>query len=207
MDSLHQGLRRQHPCRHVAVPNHLLSPPYPSPSRPAPHPVHRLQLHQGLWRQHSRVCHQAAQPHVVHVIVGVGDGQPLEKPASACQARTHGAVDTCSAQCFIQPHPLFGDAVCNGRKSKAAHLPASPAAATSATQRRLNSSRAPSSLSAYLRREGMGRAEADCWRLQAYQLPLHPCISTNPQPAEVRRTNQQQQLTVAWGLHPQTAPA
>ena len=151
MDSLHQGLRRQHPCRHVAVPNHLLSPPYPSPSRPAPHPVHRLQLHQGLWRQHPRIRHQAAQPHVVHVVVGVRDGQPLEKPA--------GLKQTGSVRIQLTPAAGAGTvhslsktptpATCKFDRSKAApHLPARPAAATSATQRRLNSSSAPSSLSA-----------------------------------------------------------
>ena len=50
----------------------------------AAHPVHSLQLRQGGRRQHPCIRHQSAQPHVVHVVVGVRDGQPLKE--AGCQA-------------------------------------------------------------------------------------------------------------------------
>lgn len=50
-------------------------------TRPATHPVHRLQLHQRRGRQHLGIRHQPAQAHVVHVVVGVRYGQPLKEAA------------------------------------------------------------------------------------------------------------------------------
>ena len=78
--NLRQRLRRQHLRRREGNRQGAALQPACAPNQAAAHPLAREKAAAALPQPRLGVCHEPAQPHVVHIVVGVVDGQPLKEP-------------------------------------------------------------------------------------------------------------------------------